>query len=229
MVDARKSDQARRQLRDHTGKFANEGKSGKTPSEDMLQRYAQDDANTIEPMNVTSVQDTASQILANNDYESHPTRDTIPALAAIGHAWVSRSDAARRLADYMRSDEYWQQDDSYCPNAIRRVAPECDVDVYEIDSLMRKMDLTVVDKGGGESSYSVERDPDSVEHYRFAALGDRGEDADMGMYEESLRPLSWSAIGLMGVRDSSWNRQVGEDDAVAAVDDFGDVDLVSRE
>lgn len=48
------------------------------------------------------------------------------------------------------------------------------------------------------------------------------------LYEESLRPLSWSTIGVMGVRDSSWDRQVGEDDAVAAVDDFGDVDLVSR-
>lgn len=158
----------------------------------------------------------AHDIINNGGLPDNPTIEILPALAAIGHSWENNSDAAKRLRDRMAGDEYWNEDESICLNAIRHVIPECDVDYFETDSLMSSLNVALTYEGDDEK-FTVDGHPDTVEHYRFAFLGDSVEDGDMGYYPTPLAPVAWTTIGLMALGDKEWNASVGEDDVREAL------------
>lgn len=140
---------------------------------------------------------------------------TLFALASIGHAWMNESTEASKLYDYLQTDEYQYECNGFCWDAI----PEAlKADEYWLDSIMKELNIAIayVDDWGYDDkrySYTIENDPDSTEHYRFAFLGDPCEDGDMRSYAEPLAPVAWSLIGLMGVLDKSWSRKVSTSDA----------------
>ena len=165
---------------------------------------------------ITTVSAIAHDIIDNGALPEHPTIEVLPALAAIGRSWEKNSDAAKRLRDRMAGDEYWDEDDRFCPNAVRRVIPECDVDCYETECLLKSLNVALAYEDDDEK-FTVDADPDSAEHYRFAFLGDPVEDSDMGYYPKPLVPLAWTTIGLMALGDKDWNASVGKDDVREAL------------
>ncbi|PWG66760.1 hypothetical protein [Bifidobacterium callitrichidarum] len=137
--------------------------------------------------------------------------EQLVALAAAGHAWETHSATAARLRDVMSSDDY----DGYCGGIIPK---DIDCDGYEIGWLMSRSGITFTDADTGDTidGENVTLNADTVEHYRFVFLGDPAEDADMTPYDKRYAPLAWTAIGLMAVRDKTWNVEVSDKDTEEA-------------
>lgn len=180
----------------------------------------------------------ANALLSGTDYMSVQTADTLVALATIGHAWKGRSANAKKLADYMSTDEYGYECNGFCHDAALKALPfGVEHDAYDLDDFMAKSGMAIAYKGDDEK-HTVEEDPDSTEAWRFIFLGDPFSGSDMGLSEpctNPYRPLAWSTIGIMGLADDEWDRHVNEKDVANALDGeyrhdgYGEYDIVPRD